>query len=1206
VKFTHLHCHSHFSLLDGLSKTEPLVERAKELGMSALAITDHGVMYGTIEFYNKCKEVGIKPIIGLEAYIAPRSMEEKEGKVDADYFHLTLLAQNDAGYKNLIKLTTEAHLRGFYYKPRIDLELLKTYGEGLVALSGCQRGEIARAVMNKSQAEAQKVLEKYIEIFTKDRLFIEIQRNSREKDLKEDELNKKLIALAKANNLDIVATADCHYIYPEDFEAQDVMVCIGTGRTVNDPDRLDMRAYDLSLKSPERMAELFYDIPEAVENSQKVADMCNLEILIDQRYFPKVKVPEGMTSEEYLIKVTYEKALPLYGVDRTNATDNTGSKVIPDEIKTRIDYELNIICKKGFDTYFLMVADVVEGAHKIGAITNTRGSAAGSIVGKILGITNVDPLYYELPFERFLTMHRPTPPDIDLDIADNRRDEVIEYITDTYGKDKVAQIITFGTMAARAAVRDVGRALAVPYSKCDQIAKMIPMGKQGFLMTLEKALGMSAELKEIYNHDPETKRVLDIAQKLEGCARHASMHAAGIVITPTALTDYMPLQKEPDGERIITEYDMYALDVNASAKALGVVKLDLLGIRNLSILESAVNLVQIRHQIKIDIYNLPHPDEKTFKLLSEGLTFGVFQLGSSGMIRYLKELEPSSIFDVMAMIALYRPGPMQFIPEYIARKHDRSLIKYLDPALEKILQRTYGILVYQDDLLTIAHDLAGYSWEEVDKFRKAVGKKIPEEMAKQKIKFVQGCMETSGWSHAKAEQIWTWIEPFAAYGFNKAHSASYSVVSYQTAYMKANFPVEFMAALMTAESGDETKIYEAVEECGHMGIKVLPPDVNESLGDFTVVDEKTIRFGLNAIKNLGSDVIQKIIDVREIELKDSVIARTSAAEDKAISVPEKIAPAVAKAMVGKSDALAMTNNPKAFNTLEEFLTKCYTKNLNKRSWEALVKGGALDAFGERGMLLNNTESVLEYVRENFKKDTGGQNSLFGGSFSMGRLVLKEYPAATKEEKLKWEKEHLGMFVSAHPLDAYKRVLSNLRNFKSLSLDELGQAVIMGGIITRLKKTITKKNDPMAFFTLEDQTGNIEVLVFPKVMEKSLPFLNDDSIVQVTGRLSDKDEQFKLIADELKELPNDELYVMALSEMEKKSSVILFMQNLTNMDALNDIKEILLKHSGAAQVYLSVGNGPGAKKIKTQSLVRISPELVSELKTVSEVLMVDVG
>ena len=1197
MTFTHLHCHSHYSLLDGLSKIEPLVSRAKELGMQSLAITDHGVMYGALEFFNECKAAGVKPIIGIEAYIAPRSMADKEGKIDADYYHLILLAQNQTGYHNLMKLTTKAHLEGFYYKPRIDTELLRTHAEGLVCLSGCQRGEIARAVMNKPAAEAQKVLQKYLDIFGKDRLFIEIQRNSKQ-DPKEEELNKKLIVLARANNLNLVATADCHYIYPEDAEAQDVMVCIGTGRTVNDTDRLDMRGYDLSLKSPEKMLELFSDVPEAVENTQKVADLCNLEILIDQRYFPKVEIPDGLTSAEYLKKVTYEKALPLYG--KTISASSAAARMplaelpsdfqqgaslhleISDEIKQRIDYELNIICKKGFDTYFLMVADVVLGAHKIGAITNTRGSAAGSIVGRILGITNVDPLYYELPFERFLTMHRPTPPDIDLDIADNRRDEAIAYITQKYGADKVAQIITFGTMMARAAVRDVGRALGVAYSKCDQIAKMIPLGKQGFQMTLDKALDKSPELKEIYDRDPETKRILTIAKKMEGCARHASVHAAGIVITPTELTDYMPLQKEPDGERVITQYDMYALDVNANGKAIGVVKLDLLGIRNLSILEAAVNIAQKRHNVTIDIYNLPHPDPKTFKLLSEGLTFGVFQMGSSGMTRYLRELRPSSIFDIMAMIALYRPGPMQFIPDYIARKHNPKLIKYFDPSLEKILHRTYGILVYQDDLLTIAHDLAGYTWEEVDKFRKAVGKKIPEEMAKQKIKFTQGCMQTSGWSHQKAEQIWTWIEPFAAYGFNKAHSASYSVVSYQTAYMKANFPVEFMAAVMTAESGDEEKIYEAVEECEYLGITVLPPDVNESLGDFTVVDEHTIRFGLNAIKNLGSDVIDKIIQIRTQEVKSDELR-----------------------VMETSDPSPVTRHPSPFSSLEDFLINAHTKSLNKKSWEALAKVGALDAYGERGALLANTEEVLDFVRQHFKDENSGQNSLFGGSLKVGKLKLRPASPATMEEKLLWEKELLGMYVSAHPLDKYRKVLSTLRSVKSLSLDELGGNVVMGGIISRLKRTLTRKNDPMAFFTLEDLSGSIEVLVFPKVMEKALPFLVDDKIVQVRGRLSDKDGEFKLIAEEITELPNDELYGMALSEMEKSKTVVLHMQQLAQMPALNKIKEILQKHPGNVQVYLLVGSGSMAKKIKTQSQVAMSNELMAELHLVQEIDMVDV-
>ncbi len=1152
MDFSHLHCHSHYSLLDGLSKIDPLVERVKELGQPALALTDHGVMYGTIEFFTKCKDTGVKPIIGLEAYIAPRSMDDKEGRIDADYFHLTLLAKNEEGYRNLIELTTQAHLRGFYYKPRIDLKLLSKHNEGLIALSGCMRGELARSLMSKSTKESEKVLEKYLNIFGAERFFIELQRNARNKDQAEESLVEKLASTAKKHGLKTVATADCHYIYPEDSEAQDVMVCIGTGRTVSDTERLDMRAYDLSLKSAEKMQELFYDLPEALSATQEISDLCNLEIKIDQRYFPRVEIPKGYTSEEFLKKTAQEKAVEKYGQEG----------VLPEDIQKRLDYELEIICKKGFDTYFLMVADIVEGAHKIGAITNTRGSAAGSLVGHVLGITNVDPLEYELPFERFLTMHRPTPPDIDLDIADNRRDEAILYITERYGKEKVAQIITFGTMMARAAVRDVGRALGVPYSKCDQIAKMIPIGKQGFHMTLDKALEMNQELNEIYKRDPETNRILEIAKKLEGCARHASVHAAGIVITPTPLTDYMALQKEPDGERIITQYDMYALDVNANNKAVGVIKMDLLGIRNLSILEAAVKIAQARHNVKIDIYNLPHPDPKTFKLLSEGLTFGVFQMGSSGMTRYLKELKPSNIFDIMAMIALYRPGPMQFIPDYIARKHNPSLVKYLDPALEKILHRTYGVLVYQDDLLSIAHDLAGYTWQEVDKFRKAVGKKIPEEMAKQKIKFIEGCQKTAGWSFEKSTQVWTWIEPFAAYGFNKSHSASYSVVSYQTAYMKANYPVEFMAALMTAESGDEDKIYAAVEECENMGIAVLPPDINESLGDFTVVDDKTIRFGLNAIKNLGSDVILKAIEQRK------------------------------------------ESGP--FKNLEDFLLRAHTKNLNKKSWEALAKAGALDAFGERGQLLANTEEVLDFMREHFKAENTGQSSLFGKSLQIGKLRLKDAVPATKDEKLIWEKEHLGMYVSAHPLDSYKQVLKSFTSVKQLTQQDLGTYKTMGGIISRLKRTLTKKNDPMAFFTLEDIGGNIEVLVFPKVMEKALPFLANDKIVQVSGRLSDKDEEFKLIADELRELPNDELYIMALSEMEKNKRVVLHMTGLGSKELLNQIKEILQKHPGNAQVFISLGSGPNAKNIKTQTKVRMSEELMSSLREVNEITMVDVG
>lgn len=1145
AEFTHLHCHSHYSLLDGLSKIKDLVNQTKELGMDSLAITDHGVMYGAIDFYNTCKKAEIKPIIGLEAYIAPRGMQSKEGKIDNDYHHLTLLAKTYEGYQNLMKLTTIAHTEGYYYKPRLDLEIISKYSNGLIALSGCPRGQIPRNIRENPKL-AEIALQQHLKIFGEDNFFLELQKNSR--DGHELQPNEELIELGTKFGVRPVATQDCHYIHKEDAEAQDVMVCIGTGRTVTDSNRLDMRSHDLSLSSPEEMKEKFKDIPIAIESTQIIANQVNVEIPTNQRYFATVDLPEGETPDTHLRNLVEQEAKRIY------ATDGQ----VPEKVLERINYELGVMSQMGFSVYFLMVADIVQGAHELGALTNTRGSAAGSIVAYLLHISAIDPLEYQLPFERFLTVHRPTPPDIDLDIADDRRDEVIAWIGDKYGHDKVAQIITFGTMKARAVVRDVGRALGVPYGKCDRIAKMIPLGKQGFQMTLDKAMGLNQELKTIYDTDEETKRIIDIAFKLEGCVRHASIHAAALAITPTPLTDYTPLQTEPDGDRLITQYDMYALDVGADSGAIGVVKMDLLGIRNLSILEAAVKLVKIRHGIEIVPGQLPLDDQKTYKLISDGFTFGVFQLGSSGMTRYLKELQPSSIFDISAMIALYRPGPLAIIPEYIARKRNPELVKYFDPRMRDYLERSLGLLVYQDDVLLTAINISGYTWEEADKLRKAMGKKIPAEMEKQREKFISGAI-SKGISPAKAEELFHLIEPFAAYGFNKSHAASYSQVSYQTAYMKANYTVEFMAALMTAESGDENKIFDAVEECKNLRIQVLPPDVTESYGGFTVVNEKAIRFGLRAIKNLGQDVIRKIIDCHKSGIK--------------------------------------------FENLEDFLIKSHTKNFNKRSWEALVKSGALDKFGERGQLLASTEHVLDFLREHFKQDNTGQSSLFGETLQIGRLQLQPASPMPKEDKLKHEKEHLGLFVTGHPLEQYQEVTKNLDLIKNITEAMDNYTIRTAGIITKSKRTVTKKNDPMAFFTLEDRSGSIEVLVFPKIMPQILPYLDSDKVIKVTGKISYKDGEPKLLANSISDLPADELYFMALEQLEKQKELTIHLPDIKDQGVLHKIKQILESNPGSAQVFLNVGSGTDGSVIKTKSSVRISRDLIHQLRAIPEVSMI---
>lgn len=1061
-RFIHLHTHSHYSLLDGLSKLDEMVKLAKKYEMPALAVTDHGNMHAAIEFYKLCKDNGVKAIIGVEAYITNGSRHDKRPGIDTERFHLTLLAKDYPGYLNLIKLVTLSQLEGYYYKPRMDKEILRQYSTGIIALSGCYGGELSRALRKKDYEQADKVIAEHQEIFGKENYFIEVMHHPGVEGLME--VRADLVAIAKKHGIDIVGTQDSHYLKPEDQRAHETLLAIQTNGDLNNEDRFSMASDDYSFVDTKTAFKNFKEIPEAVTNTMKVADMCNVEIPLGHWVFPDIKVADGVTYDDELRRLVYE-GITMRGLDPKN-----------EALTDRIEYELGIIKTKGYAPYFLTVGDLLRFARENKILTNIRGSVAGSMVTYLLGITNVDPLVYKLPFERFLNPERPSAPDIDMDYADNRRDEVLAYAKEKYGEDKVAQIGTFGTMMAKGAVRDVARALGHPYAVGDRISKLIPMGSQGFPMTIEQAMKLVPELKEVYDKEPETKEILDLAERLEGCVRHVSVHAAGVVIGPRPLTDFTPLQLDPKGGKIITQYDMYVIE------DVGLLKFDFLGIRNLSILADAVRLVKEFRNIDVDIENIPMDDPKTFAMLAKGETMGLFQLNGAGMTRYLKELRPTTIHDINAMVALYRPGPMESIPEYIKRKYDPSQIVYLDPRLKEILSASYGVITYQDDVLLISIHLAGYSWLEADKLRKAMGKKIPEVMEAEKEKLLKGFVEYGKISPKRAEELWKLIEPFAAYGFNKAHAASYGRVAYQTSYMKANFPAEYMTAVLTAESGDTEKIAEIIAECSRMGIPVLPPDVNESFGGFTVIKdgkgpgEDEIRFGLYTIKNLGADISDVIIAERK---KNG-----------------------------------------HYTSFSNFLSRIKHKNLNKKSLEALIKSGAMDELGERGAMLANMEDALEWSRGDAKA-SADQHSLFGGSSLEAAITefrMKPAAPAPKFDCLAWEKELLGLYVSGHPLDEHKEKLGNrsatLRAIKGL---RDGATVVAAGIIEDVREVITKKGDRMAFIKLADYDDVLEVVAFPKLYAEAKNLLVKEKCVKIKGKVSERNGEKSLAADAVKEL-----------------------------------------------------------------------------------------
>ncbi len=1070
AKFAPLHLHSHYSLLQALPKLPDLVKAARAQGCTALALTDLGNLYGTIEFISDCRKHDIKPIIGIEVYLP-------------DNARLLLYAENDKGYRHLLKLVTASYMTEHEGKPTLTRELLRAelaldrHEGGLIAVIPCLRGDIPAALRSHDEAKAKRILDEYLEIFGPENIFLGL---SMHEELDGHEQTVDVIkSFAQKQKIPLVAAQETYYIERDDRLAWLTLRKIENAHA----DAGSELEEDYAFRGAAEMAELFEVVPEALENSLKIAERCTVDLVLGKFVFPTFPLPEGKTADDVL------RELCMVGMHARGLDDKP-------EVLERLNYELGIIAFKGYAMYFLVVEDLIRFSRESNIYSNIRGSVAGSMTTYLLQITKIDPLEYKIPFERFLNPERPSAPDIDMDFADDRREEVIKYARAKYGEDRVAQIGTFGTMLARGVVRDVARALRYPYGLGDRLAKEIPFGQQGFPMTLERALEENAELKKMYDAEEETREIIDLGRKIEGCARHVGVHAAGVVISPNPLVEYAPLQLDPKGGKIITQYDMYSVGEDG----VGLTKFDFLGIRNLTILASAVALVEKIRGIKVDIEDIPMDDRRTFAMLARGETEGTFQLNGAGMTKWLVELKPSTIHDINAMVALYRPGPMQFIPDYIKRKHNSFLISYLDPALEPILKQTYGTLVYQDDLLMMANQIAGYTWGEVDKFRKAVGKKIPEEMAKQKQKFIEGCINHSKWSLKKATEVWAWIEPFAAYGFNKAHSASYGRVAYQTAYLKANYPVEYMTAVLTAESGDIETVSIMVAECKRMKIPILPPDINESAGDFTVVMgvepelghpmstrtsdvlvPSAIRFGLYSIKNFGQGIADSIIVERK------------------------------------------KNGP--FKSLADFLSRVAGQSLNKKGLEALIQSGALDSLndpsltdGGRGQMQSAIELLLQYHRDGSRDSS--QDSLFAGvTAGPPELKLPSAPEATMDQRLLWEKELLGLYISGHPLDKFKERLAK----RHMTLSQLkakvkpGAITVTGGMIEDVRVILTRKGDQMAFIRIADYDGSIEAVVFPKNYTEHKNIIQPESCIAIKGKLNSRNGELSLVADALKAL-----------------------------------------------------------------------------------------
>ena len=1093
--FVHLHNHTHHSLLDGLTKIPALVDTVKNYGMSATAVTDHGTMSGVLEFYKAAVDGEIKPILGIEAYVAARSRFDRDPAKDKARYHLTLLAMNDEGYRNIMKLSTLANLEGMYYKPRMDHDILEQYSAGVIALSGCASGEVGESLRSDDYEKAKEVAAWYKRIFG-DRYYLEIQDHGHEDapftwDVQQ-KINAGLMRLSKELDIPCVVTCDGHYLTHDDQEAHEILLCVGTGSFLSDPKRMSLKEFELHVTDPrDIIARWGNSHPEFITNTKAIADRCHVNIELGRILIPKFPVPEGETEKSYLDKLVYRGlAIRYAGKMREEAAQLSISKIekiLTEDVKDRVHMEFEVLERMGYNGYFLIVQDFINWGKDQGIIFGPgRGSAAGSIIAYALHITDLDPLRYDLLFERFLNPDRISMPDIDIDIQDTRRDEVIAYCADKYGDARVANIVTFGKMAARAAVRDVARVLQVPYAEADRLSKMIPPPVQGRHIPLSVSVKEDQDLRREYEENPTAKEVFDFAIRLEGTIRSHGVHAAGVVIAPDDIVNYVPLEMAQKGV-VATQYPM------GPVEELGLLKMDFLGLSNLTIIKNALRIIRKVYNVEIDLSAIPLDDTKAYELFQRGDTTGVFQLESAGMKRYLRELKPSTFDDIIAMVALYRPGPMQFIDSFIKRKHGEEKITYLHPGMENSLKNTYGILVYQEQFMQISKEWCGFTGGQADTLRKAVGKKKIDLMRKVKVDFVKGAVEHGGATQEVAEMFWGQLEEFANYCFNKSHAACYGLIAYWTAYLKAHYPDAFMAALMTSDADDIDRLAIEITECKHMGLSVLLPDVNDSFVEFAVVPGKQqVRFGMAAVKGVGVAAVEEIIRARELDGK--------------------------------------------FKSVEDFAKRVSTSKVNKKAWEALIKAGGFDTLGDRSDLLFNLENILGFASKLQKEALSGQTDLFGalvasgGDELMPSIELKSAPAKyTDKEQLMWERELMGLYISAHPLDNFEAFFEEQTiPLHSVGKNIDGQKITIGGIVTTIRTIVTKSGSKMAFVGIEDKTGECEIIVFPKLYEQLGDTLKSDVVLKITGNVNARDregnmvDETKLIADEISIVTDREL------------------------------------------------------------------------------------